>query len=138
MRARIKQFKPIYNMKKNRIKNILLLLFLGIFLNTACDYAYVEPEVTPLPDVISFSTHIVPIFNSSCNMSGCHNSGGFAPDLTPANAYNDLFAENLIDTINPANSGLYTKINGGSMTSYSTPSNNSFILLWIQQGAKNN
>ena len=112
----------VLDMKKLKIKNQLLLFITGLFLMTACEYAYVEPEVIPLPDVMSFSTYIIPIFNESCNMSGCHNTGGFSPDLTAANAYSSLFAENQIDITTPTNSMLYKEITaGGSMESYSTP-----------------
>ncbi|MFC1732398.1 hypothetical protein ACFL6I_19000 [candidate division KSB1 bacterium] len=127
-------------MKKIDIKNQLLLLITGLFLMTACEYAYIEPEVIPLPDEVSFSTHIVPIFNQSCNYSPCHNLGGEPPDLTPANAYVSLFALNQIDTGNPEESLLYKIITGGgTMQKYiTTPADADLILKWIQQGANNN
>ena len=58
-------------------------------------------SMTVIPEVVSFSADIQPIFNEGCNNAGCHATGGIAPDLTPANAYADLFAKNLIDLVNP-------------------------------------
>jgi len=105
----------------------------------SCEYNYIEP-VIPIPeDTISFSGDIIPLFNNSCNMSGCHGVGDAPPDLSPANAYNDLFAENMIDTINPEQSILYIEMaTGGSMEIYSTTFETATILTWIERGAKNN
>lgn len=104
----------------------------------SCEYDSVEPvEIDPDTE-ISFKDDIIPIFNQNCNSSGCHSTGGFAPDLTPENAYGDLFATNQIDTVTPENSNLYELITTGSMKTYSTAEATAKILVWIEQGAKNN
>jgi hypothetical protein len=91
---------------------------------------------------VSFASDIIPIFNSSCNMSGCHSSGGHSPNLIAANAYSSLTNGNYIDLDTPENSPIYLWMTGkkstpmpvgGMNTTY-----NSLVLAWIKQGAKNN
>lgn len=106
---------------------------------SGCEYEFVEPEVgPPPPDVISFSTDILPIFNASCNMSGCHAAGAFDPDLSPANAYNSLSDGNYFSTTNPESSLIYTSMATGSMKSFTNASEANLVLAWIQKGALNN
>ena len=117
---------------------ILLIFILG-----QCTYnvEYNEPDVIITEDV-SFQDDIIPIFNESCNFSGCHNEGGKAPDLSPANAYDALLSGNYIDTIAPDNSELYQWMIGnrsldmpltGPDATY-----NALVLKWITEGAQNN
>ncbi|MCF8299037.1 MAG: hypothetical protein K9J13_15925 [Saprospiraceae bacterium] len=125
--------------KKANIIYVLICLF-GLF---SCEYEAIEPVevviVSP-PGGLSFTTHIIPIFNKSCNGSGCHVAGHFKVDLTPANAYADLFAKNLIDTLTPVNSKLYTKLTdaGSSHLTKVESGQPETILKWIEEGAKNN
>jgi hypothetical protein len=119
---------------KKILKVLSLLAFLGVL--TSCEYEFVEPiEVT---EDVSFSNDLIPFFNQSCNMSGCHNAGGFPPDLSPANAYQALFDDGQIDTDNPMNSKLYISLNSGTMKKYSTAAETAKVLKWIEQGAPNN
>ena len=126
--------------QKSRIIHTVLSLLLAAFVLpfAGCEYDYVEPDSAPIVTKVSFSGDVVPIFNSSCNFSGCHSAGAVSPDLTPANAYKSLFAEDMIDKENPAESELYSTINKGSMKKYSTPDKNKIILTWITQGALDN
>ena len=124
------------------MKKIIPLIFtlIGLALLQSCQYDWLEEApAPPLPEVVSYAADIQPIWNKSCNNAGCHSVGGFAPDLTPANSYNALFAENLVDTASPENSVLYKKVNtGGSMAFYAKPGDAELILKWIQDGALNN
>lgn len=99
----------------------------------------IDPVVT---GPVSFSADILPIFNSSCNMSGCHNTGGTVPDLTPANAYTALTNGNYINTSSPASSELYLWMRGekGLPMPLSGPNAeyNAMVLAWINQGALDN
>lgn len=127
--------------KINIMKKFILLIItlLGFLSWQACQYEWIEPLQTPIPEVVSFSSHVMPIFDKSCNASGCHSTGGIAPDLTPANAYSSLFANNLIDKAAPENSKLYQEVKtGGGMNKFAQPSDPEIILKWIQQGAQNN
>jgi hypothetical protein len=121
-------------------KFILLIITLIGFLSwQACQYEWVEPAQIVIPEVVSFSANVIPIFNGGCNASGCHATGGTAPDLTPANAYASLFANNLVDKATPENSKFYKEVKtGGGMNKYTKPGDSDMILKWIQQGAQNN
>jgi hypothetical protein len=124
-------------------KFILLIVALaGIMAWQSCQYEWIDPVDPPViepGDTTSFSLEIIPIFNDrNCNAS-CHAAGAIPPDLTPENAYVDLFAKNQIDTVTPENSVLYVKCNtGGSMAQYCQPGDAFLILQWIKEGAKNN
>ena len=116
---------------------IISLLFIILSISFSCEYKFVElPEITN--DSISFKNDIVPIFNNSCNTTGCHVVGHTIIDLSPENAYDDLWAKSLIDTAAPAESELYTKIAGGKHFDNATPTDYAMILKWIEQGANNN
>jgi len=120
--------------KRNKIK--LLVLFSCFVFLTACEHSYIEP--IPISDNIYFQADIIPIFENSCNLSGCHN-GTIFPDLTPGNAYDQLFSKDyLIDTITPENSVLYTKLIAGAHENRCSDTDKGKILKWIELGAKNN
>lgn len=91
---------------------------------------------------VTFGGDIIPIFNSSCNLGGCHNSGGKAPDLSAANAYNALLNGNYINTGNPVSSVLFQWMTGKMGTpmpvSGINKDYNALVLAWIKQGAQNN
>jgi len=128
-------------MKKIALKVYTVVAFAAIAFTTllsGCEYEFVEPEPVVIPTQISFSTDIVPIFNASCNMSGCHSAGAIAPELTAANAYGNLFQLNLINTADPQSSELYKLITTGSMKSFATNAQAQLILAWIEKGALNN
>jgi hypothetical protein len=91
---------------------------------------------------VTFSNDIIPIFNSSCNTSGCHNAGGIAPDLSAANAYNSLMGAGYINADNPSSSELYLWMTGKKGTpmpvSGINKDYNALMLAWMKQGAQNN
>ena len=118
-----------------------LLIGMAMFYLAGCEYDEILPP--PPPDQVSFSVDIVPIFNQSCNIAGCHSgTAGFVPDLTSANAYNSLIEGNYIDTITPDNSLLYRWMTGKEGVSMPPDGTNSFynatVLKWIEQGALEN
>jgi len=91
---------------------------------------------------VTFSNDIIPIFNSSCNISGCHSPGGKAPDLSAANAYNSLMGGGYINTDDPYSGELYLWMTGKKGTpmpvSGVNKDYNALVLAWIKQGAQNN
>lgn len=127
-------------------KQIISILAAGTFLVFLAGSCYYDATLEPLtPEVttdVSFSKDIVPIFNQSCNSSGCHNAGGVSPDLTPANAYNSLNSGNYINVASPEDSELYRWMRGqrGLPMPLSGPdaNYNATVLAWIKQGALNN
>ncbi|HCT71202.1 hypothetical protein SDC9_28190 [bioreactor metagenome] len=127
-------------MKKRSLIYLATFLLIPAFsaIISSCEYEFVEPDRTPITTEVSFATDIVPIFNASCNFSGCHAAGAVPPDLSPAGAYNSLILLSQVNTSDPLNSVLYKSITTGSMKSFSNADQAKLILAWIQQGAKNN
>lgn len=113
-----------------------------ILMMASCKYDKILPP--PPPTSVSFNGDLIPIFNSSCNFSGCHSgaAGDTPPDLSPANAYSALINGNYVDLVDPENSLLYRWMKGdeglpmpptGTVELY-----NSSVLVWIQEGAQDN
>ncbi|MCC6759992.1 MAG: hypothetical protein IT252_02195 [Chitinophagaceae bacterium] len=124
---------------------VLAALVIGIGLISGCyKYTIVAPETgAEVTRTVSFKEDLLPIFNNSCNMSGCHNNGGKAPDLSAANAFNTLTSgTTYVNTNSPETSGLYLWMMGkkGTPMPLSGPNKdyNALVLAWIKQGAKNN
>ena len=127
------------NLSKQKITLSLFAGFVFMFM-ISCQYEFIVPEEVIIPETVSFSEDVIPIFNASCNVSGCHVAGHGVLDLSPANAYDDLFRKNLIDVNNPAQSPLYVKLtaSGSTHQGRSTPQQQATILEWINKGAQNN
>ncbi|HNQ61750.1 MAG TPA: hypothetical protein PKJ62_05120 [Bacteroidia bacterium] len=111
--------------------------------------SYKKEQIKPvcdLPDVVSFSNDILPIFNANCGLSGCHS--GSSPegnlDLTTTNAYAQLTSgsSGYVDTVNPELSVLIASMR--SVSDPMPPSGNlddcniNLIMKWIGQSAPNN
>ena len=116
------------------------MIIAGILLSGlySCTYETIIPAEPEVPEDVSFELNVIPIFNSSCNSSGCHNKGGIAPDLSPDNAYTSLTFFGYVDIDAPESSTLYEEINTGSMKGFATDQDRAIILKWIEQGALNN
>jgi hypothetical protein len=108
----------------------------------SCDYGYLEPVEIVIPDTVSFAADIIPIFTDNCVESGCHVSGGVAPNLTEDNAYWDLWLYDMVDTTNPEESLLYQRMvstsNPMPPVGTLTEDKTQLIRVWIEQGARNN
>jgi len=123
-------------MYKRKILNLIILI-VGMVVLFSCEYEKIQYEAPPDPTIpVSYSAEIQPIWDAKC--VGCHAPGKTAPDLTPANSYNKLFEGGYVDTITPKSSIIYTCMNGGSMASFTNVQDANLVLVWIQQGAKNN
>jgi len=115
----------------------IILLLVPLYTVTSCVKNEMPVKVDYTKTTIKFSTQILPIFQTNC--TSCHSPGGQSPDLTTANAYNQLKLKNLYDTKNPSNSTIYKMINtGGAMNQYWGSTSPSMMLTWITQGALNN
>jgi hypothetical protein len=118
----------------------MIAVFLGALLLTQCTYDVNVGRV--ITDPVSFANDLLPIFNQSCNSSGCHNTGGVPPDLTTANAYDALISGGYINLSAPDRSELYLWMRGerGLPMPLSGPNENynALVLAWITQGALNN
>jgi hypothetical protein len=111
-----------------------LILFCGLFTAgiSSCRH---NDDISALPE-ICFQSEILPIFQTSCAISGCHDGGEF--DLSDYNA--------IIGSVTPGNamqSRIYTVMTNawsGNMMPPDRPvplQNRSKIKVWIEQGAKN-
>ncbi len=123
------------------VAGILTLLLISSTIG--CTYDQYLPEDEPvIVDTVSFSDDIMPIFNADCNTAGCHNNGGFAPDLSPGIAYNSLINGGYIDVAVPDNSELLIWMRGEENIDMPidgpNPEYNATVLAWIKQGALNN
>jgi hypothetical protein len=126
---------------KIKIK-ILLLIVVAAFAVAGCKYDWIIPEEVPVIDPdgqdISFAEQILPIFNSGDNCTACHN-GSQMPDLREGNAYSSLNSTRYINKTSPEESRIYATPHpdGGHYKKY-TATQAALVLVWIQQGAKNN
>jgi hypothetical protein len=115
-----------------------LLISIGCYKNSTI-YSETNADITR---AVYFSNDILPLLNKSCNISGCHNAGGRAPDLSTVNAYNALTEGGYINVNDPSASALYLWMTGKKGTpmpvSGINKEYNALVLTWIKQGAINN
>ena len=122
----------------------LILIGLMLFAIAGCykDRTVIFDTGEEITRPVSFAADIIPIFDASCNGSGCHNKGGKTPDLTSSNAFNSLTIGNYVNTGTPESSELYLWMTGKKASPM--PPNginkdyNALVLAWIKQGAQNN
>lgn len=123
---------------KNILFVVITALLMAAGLSSCTNYQNpVEPVFIP-GDSVRFANDILPIFNARCNNAGCHASGGIQPDLSPANAYNNLITFGYVDTDAAEQSIIYLELNSGSMKTFADANDAPKLLEWIKQGAQNN
>lgn len=127
-----------YNKITGFLAGLSMLFFIGCYKDKTVIFDTGEEVTRP----VSFSTDIIPLFNSSCNTSGCHSTGGKVPDLSANNAFNSLSGSSYLNTADPANSVLYLWMTGKKGVPMPTTGinkdYNALVLAWIKQGAQNN
>ena len=117
-----------------------LEMFVLLTLIASCTKEYVTPTAE-LPTNVSFSTDIQPIFTNNC--VACHG-GSTSPNLTASKAYASLTSNNLVVSGNASGSKLYSRMTGANGNSVMPPSGKlstsdlNKVLVWINEGAKNN
>ena len=110
----------------------------------SCRYDVEQKAMPPLPEVVSFADHILPMFNTHCSQAQCHAGYDAAGhlDLTDASAYTSLYEGDLVDTLSPSSSILYLQMR--SVNRPMPPSGrlddfeSALVLKWIDQGGRNN
>jgi hypothetical protein len=131
-------------MKKKRIAIVLAIVSLSVFFTPGC---YKGTTIDLNQDLVitkdvSFAADLIPIFEKNCSISGCHATGGIAPDLSTGKVYNSLTTSDFLDLSNPENSELYGFVSGKISPAMpiggADPVIAATILAWIQQGAQNN
>lgn len=103
------------------------------------------PGIPCDPDTVYFVNTILPLLQSSCGVSGCHDAGS-AQDGVILTDYANILATGEITPGNPSDSELYEKITETDPDKIMPPPPRSpltadqinLIRLWILQGAKNN
>ena len=120
------------------LTGFIMLLFVGCYK----DKTVIFDTGAEITRTVSFANDIIPIFNSSCNVSGCHSAGGKTPDLTRANAYNSLTNGNFVNKEDPESSVIYLRMTGKKGIAM-PPSGinkdyNALVIAWLKQGAQNN
>ena len=95
-------------------------------------------------DTVYFQNKVLPLLNSSCAMSGCHDVITHKEGISLA-TYSNIVATGGVRPGNPSNSKLYTVLNksGGDRmppapAAAFTAAQKDIIYKWILQGAKNN
>ena len=99
------------------------------------------PVAACSPDTVYFQNTVLPLLNSSCAMSGCHDAVTHKEGVN-LTSYTSIMSTGGVKAGNPANSKLYKVIADNSMppkpASAFTQAQKDIISKWIQQGAKNN
>ncbi|MDA3904884.1 MAG: hypothetical protein PF484_02295 [Bacteroidales bacterium] len=128
------------------MKKIIILLG-SLFLFGACQYESIKLEDIPEPEPIdptvdiSFVNEIVPIFTDGDNCTVCHTTGKEAPDLTAANAYQNIISGGFVIANNAEGSKIYTYPNPTASThvwKHYTSREAELLFTWINQGAQDN
>ena len=117
----------------------MLLIFSGCYKTTT---VVINPGAS-ITTEMSYTNDITPIFTKSCALSGCHVSGGKAPDLTKDNSYKSLTAGGYVKAGDPDNSVLMQWLTGKKspvmpLGKGPDATINGKVYAWINQGAKNN
>lgn len=142
---KIQQYKP------GLLEAIGLILFLLIIASCKHDIPIrvIEPPVdggeqTCSADTVYFQNKVLPLLNSSCAMSGCHDDITHK-DGVNLSTYGYIMATGGVRPGNPTNSKLYKVLNetGGDRmppppAAAFTQAQKDIIYKWILQGAKNN
>lgn len=120
------------------MKKLFYLIFAtvltGVLLFDSCEKVVYPTVEIELPDSVSYSLDIQPIWDNKCVK--CHE-GNRDPDLRPENSYVSLISGGYVNIVEPEESELMKKLYG-SHDSRATETDKQLTLLWIEEGAKNN
>lgn len=105
-----------------------------VWISQGASYSVDGDSIPVIVELISFWNQIIPIFENN-NCTDCHGTGQTSPDLTSHNAFASLIENNLLDTVTPDNSGLYTVLSSGFHEEKVSGTDRDTILIWISQGA---
>jgi len=133
---------------------IVLLAAMTLAAASGCKHDPITPLITnEIPDTtqgcdpntVYFVNDVLPIFNSSCAMSGCHDAAS-AQDGVVLYSYANIMNTGDVKPWNPGGSGVYEAITEDDIDKrmppeYANPLTQeqiNTIYNWIVQGAKNN
>jgi len=120
----------------------MLLLWVG-FSGQSCKHQPIPPDGSNLPcdaDVVYFNRDILPILNSNCAQSGCHDASSQKEGIN-LTTYDKVMQTAEIKAGKPNSGEFFESISSGKMPpSPNTPlttDQKALIEKWITQGAKN-
>ena len=116
------------------------LLVAAILTLASCKHGGQQPDPPAGTNDICFERDILPIFQSNCAMSGCHDATTQA-DGVQLTSYSTIMNTGEIEPGKPNNSEAYEEIIDGKMPPYGyTPlsqAQKDLLYQWIAEGAKN-
>ena len=126
-------------MRKRKLFQPWVVLLIGLVALFSCEYEKIIPDIPDPGTPVIYANDIQAIWNKSCTGVGCNGSGQKPQDLTTGNSYNILMNGGYVDTLQPAQSLIYTVMaTGGEMVMYTNAKDAGTVLNWIRQGAKDN
>lgn len=118
------------------------ILFAMGFIFTGC---YKDINIPPTvadpdgpPQAVNYNTDLMPLFNSSCALSGCHLAGGHHPYMNSDLSFTELTNGGFVNTDIPKQSILYIMINSDMKTYIPSAADRQKVYDWIRNGAPNN
>ncbi len=121
-------------LKRTRQILVALVITVAVIGMSSCEkYSFLPPVINPT-DTIHFATDIQPIFTANCIT--CHGALR-APDLRAGKSYAALTSGGYVD-LPGESSKLYTRMISSDHAARSTDADKLKVLIWINQGAKNN
>lgn len=119
-----------------KIYFVFIVVIVGFM--SSCTYNEYVPEELPPVDtskVYSFALDVQPIFSAKC--TGCHGTAA-GLSLEEGNAYDNIVPARINADV-PEESLIYTKpLPTGTHSAKYSAEEAQNVLLWIEQGAKNN
>jgi hypothetical protein len=119
------------------VRGIVVGILASTFLFSSCRK---EPVLAPGTEQVCFDQSVMPVLQSHCAISGCHDAGGESPHFS---SYDDV--KSLVKAGNPNKSDLYNVITSKGFVLTSMPpkgntqlsvQNINDITIWILQGAE--
>ena len=142
------------NTKWNCMKNYIILLIFCLIIFTACKHQNPlipsGPSSPPIggwacsPDSVYFQNDILPIFQSYCAKSGCHDVSSHREGIILTDYFNIMTTGQIVGG-NPNHGNIYESLTTGSSSNIMPPPPDlplsadqiAMILKWINQGAQN-
>jgi len=132
--------------KTSVLLGALAVIFIGATSSCRHEIPLTEEQIqvtggaqTCSADTVYFQNKVLPLLNSGCAMSGCHDAASHKEGVN-LTTYSTIYSTGRVLPGNPANSKLYKVIANNSMPTGTafTQAQKDIIYKWILQGAKNN
>ena len=136
-------------MKSKLLPAILFLAVIIVSCKHEIPYTYQDPPVdggvqSCSADTVYFQNKVLPLLNSSCAMSGCHDAASHKEGIN-LTTYASIVATGGVRAGNPGGSKLYTVLSKSGSdrmppapAAAFTQTQKDIIYKWILQGARNN